>query len=368
MSRTRPAFLIIAAALQLEPPAAGPPVIGVIAVPRLLNVYAPTSGEPLVPRGVRIALRAKPAADSPVVASVTTPDDLVTVEYGYEAIGAIVHGRDGTWSLVRTAGGVSGWMAASDAGEFISLQALLDRTSVAYLTDGWDGVLVGSAGGRNRVEIQEDSARRFVGYIEPDVPDVDVVLKPGEDSEKRRESFRESLGSTSIGSRPGPNGTRVLSLEPGIVVPLFEKPTAATVAAHVQTNRVYNMLQTTHQSPPQVLVFDAQPGWYQVARENFGQWRTAPRVWLQATPLWRYHPVNEPREMKALAERAWGAESRDVRVLDFRNVDGRLWVEIELVAESECETLDPPEILARGWLPAHSSTGTLNIWYHPRGC
>jgi len=368
MPLSRAALLFIAAALQLELPTSGPPLIGIVAVPRLLNVYSPTTGEPVVPVDVRIALHAKPAAESPVVATVTKAEDLVTVEYRYEEIGAITYGREGTWSLLTTTSGVSGWIAAADAGEFSPLQALLARTSVAYLTETWDGVLFRSAGGRDRVEIREDPDRRFVGYVSPNVPDVDVVVKPGEDSEKLREAFRQSLRSTSIGSRRSPNGTHILSFEPGILVPVFENPTPATIAVHVQTNRAESVLQTTRDSPPQVLVFDVQPGWYQVAREDPVDWRTAPRLWLQATPLWTFHPVYDPGELKTLADRAWGPESRDVRVLDFRTVDGRLWVEIELIAQSECETLNPPQVLARGWLPAHSSAGALNLWYHSRGC
>jgi hypothetical protein len=368
MFLARSALIAIALVqLSFEPQTKGTPLIGVTEVSRLLRVYGP-AGEPVVPGNVRIPLRARPAADSPVIATITKPDDLTTVEYAYEELAAMVYARQGTWSLVKTADGVAGWMAAEDAGTFHGLQALLED-HMAYLTAEWDGTLFAAPGMTDRAPIADDPDRRLAGYVEPNVPDVRVVLQPGQDSEEVRSVYREAYRATGLGSGPGPDGTRILRVEPGVIVPLFENPNAVTVIAHVQTNRAGEVLQTTHQTPPQVLVFETRAGWYQVARENnYGEWRTAPRLWLQASPMWRFRPLSDGPQMKALAQRAWGPESRDVRVTAMRTIDGALWAEVELLYEHDCASIDKPVARARGWLPAHAPSGNLNVWYYPRGC
>ncbi len=363
MSLARLALVAIAVLqLPFEPQTNGTPLIGVVEVPALLSVYGP-AGEPIVPENVRIPLRARPSADAAVIATITKPDDLSTVEYTYEESAAMVHAREGTWSLVKTAGGTAGWIAAEDAGTFHSLEELLDE-HMAYLTEAWDGSLLAAPGSADRVLIPDDPDRRLAGYIEPNVPEVRIVLQPGQDPEEVRQTYR----ATGMGSRTAPDGTRILSLETGVLVPLFEKPNMISVAAHVQTNRADEVLQTTHQTPPQVLVFETQPGWYQVARENPTDWRAAPRLWLQASPLWRFRPVADGQPMRTLAERAWGPESRDVRVTGTRTIDGKLWAEVELITDHDCGRPGAGLVRGRGWIPAHAASGDLNVWYHSRGC
>ncbi len=314
---------IVVLPLPFAPQTKGTPLIGVAEVPRLLNVYG-SAGEPVVPDNVRIPLRARPLADSAVVATITKPEDLATVEYTYEESAAMVHAREGTWSLVKTAGGTAGWMAAEDAGTFHTLEELLGE-NMAYLTEAWDGTLFAAPGMTDRVLIPDDPDRQLAGYIEP-------------------------------------------SLEPGVIVPIFERPNELTSITTLQTNRAGEVLQTTHQMPPQVLVFETRPGWYQVARENDGEWRHAQRLWLQASPVWRFRPVADGQPMSTLAERAWGPESRDVRVTATRTIDGRLWAEVELITGHDCGGPGAGVVRVHGWLPAHAASGDLNVWYYPRGC
>jgi hypothetical protein len=329
MSFARAAVVAIAALqFSFEPQTGGTPMIGVVEVPKLLQVYSPTTGEPLAPTGVRIPLRAQPAGESPVVATVTKREDLATVEYMYEEAAAIVHPRQGSWCQVRTSGGVAGWIAAADAGNFLSLEELFDE-HMAYLTHAWDGRLFAGPGAADRVLVPDDPDRRLAGYLEPDVPNV----------------------------------------APGVVVPLFETQNSVTSVASVQTNRADEVLQTTHQIPHQVIVLETRPGWYQVARANHdGEWRSAARLWVQAFPVWRFRPVAEGQPMTALAERVWGPESRDVRVTGMRTVGDRLWVEVELITGHDCGAVGAGMVRARGWIPAHAPSGDLNVWYYPRGC
>lgn len=369
MSFVRLSVAVIAVVqLSFEPRTNGTPLIGVVEVPVLLRVSGP-AGEPVVPGNVRIRLRARPSTTGAVIATIARPDDLATVEYRYEEVAAMVYGREGMWSLVKSSTGIAGWMAAGDAGRFYSLEELLDG-HMAYLTEAWDGNLFAAPGTTDRVLIPDDPDRRLVGYIEPNVRDVRIVLQPGQDPEALRNAYREAYRATGIGSSPGPNGTHILSIEPGIIVPVFEKPNELTaVTTHIQTNRAGDMLQSTHQMPPQVLVFETRPGWYQVARENHvGEWRDAPRLWIQASPVWRFRPVADDAQMKELAARAWGPESRDVRVTGSRTIGGKLWADVELITAHDCGRPGADAVRVRGWVPAHAASGDLNVWYYPRGC
>jgi hypothetical protein len=99
-----------------------------------------------------------------------------------------------------------------------------------------------------------------------------------------------------------------------------------------------------------------------------GEWRDAPRLWIQATPVWRFRPVADDAQMKELAARAWGPESRDVRVTGSRTIGGKLWSEIELITGHDCGRPGADVVRVRGWVPAHAASGDLNVWYYPRGC
>jgi hypothetical protein len=58
----------------------------------------------------------------------------------------------------------------------------------------------------------------------------------------------------------------------------------------------------------------------------------------------------------------------DVRVKRQRTVNGKLWLEIEVISHSICESTEPPTIKARGWIKAHDATGTPTVWFPSRGC
>jgi hypothetical protein len=349
------------AAQFLNPP--GAPLIGVVEVPRVSGTYA-EDGTPIPPDPSRpVELRREPSDRSPVAASVTVLDQLETVEYTYEERAPIVYAREGDWSRVRTRAGIDGWLSPRDAGEFHPLQELL-REALAFLTDAWDGALYAAPGGTARVAIPDDPLRTMVGYIEPVLQRYRVMLRPDQDPEEVRKAFNVS----GMGSGPGPNGTRIYHFEIGTVTPVFEQPNiAGPIAFHIQTDRA-DELEGTGQSPPQIIVFENRGGWFEVADSSPGEWRRAKRRWLQVSPLWRFQAVKSDAEMAALAERALGPESRDATVLDFRMVDGALWVEVEIVYESECASIDPPKGRARGWVPAHARSGALNVWYYSRGC
>ncbi len=64
--------------------------------------------------------------------------------------------------------------------------------------------------------------------------------------------------------------------------------------------------------------------------------------------------------------RPYGSE--DVRVKELQTVNGKLWVEIEVISHSICESDKPPTIKASGWIPAHDKAGAPTVWFASRGC
>ena len=118
--------------------------------------------------------------------------------------------------------------------------------------------------------------------------------------------------------------------------------------------------------------------------------RTARGVaWLSPREAGRFHPIETlitrdltyltdawdgfvhaaPRSAKRIRvpqRRPYGPE--DVRVKELRTVDGRLWVEIEVISHSFCKSDKPVTVKASGWIPAHDEAGAPTVWFPSRGC
>ena len=63
-----------------------------------------------------------------------------------------------------------------------------------------------------------------------------------------------------------------------------------------------------------------------------------------------------------------GNDDRDARVKGFRTVNGQLWVEIEVISHTFCESVEPATVKARGWIRAHDATGAPTVWFPSGGC
>jgi hypothetical protein len=357
------ALAVVCAALTSAPQQRPLRAIGIVEVPRLFtDVASANGGFERRDSGARLLLRREPSADSPVVATISSLKGIDVAEFTYEEEGALAYGREREWSLLKTTDGSVGWLAPEDAGPFHSLETLLE--GLPYLTDAWDGHLSASPGAARRARVPSDPRRRMIGYLVPQLEEVRVVLKPGEDPEE----VRKRHGGGSMGSAPGPNGTRILYFDRAVWVQAFERPDRlASVAARFQTDRCNAALEATGGFPAQVMVFDRQPGWFQVAL-NREDWRESPRVWIEEAPVWRFHAVTAEAERERLAEEVWGREDSGVRVAGFRRVDDTLWVDVEVLSHSPCRSGDQPTVTARGWIAAHDSSGAPTIWFSSRGC
>jgi hypothetical protein len=62
------------------------------------------------------------------------------------------------------------------------------------------------------------------------------------------------------------------------------------------------------------------------------------------------------------------APGTSVKVTEFRRVGDRLWVHVEVLSDSPCQSPENPSVVQRGWLPAHASSGEPTVWFYSRGC
>ncbi|MCP1726576.1 hypothetical protein J2T60_000541 [Natronospira proteinivora] len=58
----------------------------------------------------------------------------------------------------------------------------------------------------------------------------------------------------------------------------------------------------------------------------------------------------------------------EVRVVEFDEIEGELWIHIEVMSHSICEPGEEPTVTDQGWLPAYGPSGELTLWFHSRGC
>jgi hypothetical protein len=291
---------------------------------------------------------------------------LPTEEYEYEAPAAVVLQQHDRWFKLRLADGTA-WVHASERDRFMSLEELLENNETTVRTESWDGRLA-RAPGENLVPVPSDPRRRLIGYLTPVLEEVSIVVEPGQDPE----AIRKKYGGRSMGSIRRPDGsTRLLYFDEGTAVEAFERPDRqAGVVALFQNDRagILRGLQGTYPTP--VFVFDQQPGWFQVARrsDDWNDWRTEPRLWVEDTAAWHFTAVTDQGERERLANESWGVEYDSLRVIGFRRVGDQLWIHVELLTHSFCESAQEPVVTARGWIPAHDTSGEPTVWFSSRGC
>jgi hypothetical protein len=296
---------------------------GIVEVPAVFNRYS-TDGKPIPPEK-NVEIRTRPAADSSGAATITDPGQLESQEYGYEESGAVVYARDRNWSLVRTRSGVIGWLSPEDAGEYHSLEALLeDHNDVAHLTDAWDGTISAAPANATRRRVPIEPSRLVVGYLEP-------------------------------------------ATEDSTLHPVFDRPDLeGRIVAHVATVNPERTLKITGGIPYKIVVRDRRAGWFRVALTEETEGEAVP-AWVQASAIWRFHAATSEAEQLQLATDAWGPGHPDVRTVGTRRIGDVLWVEIEVLNHSFCVG-QTPVVRERGWIPAHAPSGAVNIWYSSRGC
>jgi hypothetical protein len=154
------------------------------------------------------------------------------------------------------------------------------------------------------------------------------------------------------------------------------------VGVHLTDPVTHNKLPTEEYDyeAPGAVVLEQRGDWFRV-RLSDGS------AWLRASGKSEFYPLqrlftNSPTHLtdgfdRRLAASPGGTLSirsdsvlagQSVNVLDFRDVAGRLWVRVEVMSWSLCESVETPTVLARGWVPAHAASGKPVVWFSSRGC
>jgi hypothetical protein len=286
--------------------------------------------------------------------------ELPTDEYEEEEPhAAVVVETRGRWFKLRLTDGAA-WYQASGEDRYFSLEALLRRRP-AHLTEAWDRTLAGTAGGVRR-RLPVDSRRRVIGYAEPVLETMRVVLASGQDPEE----IRRRYNVTYMPSEPGPNGTLVLHFDKGVPVHAFERPDrAAAPVASFHTDASHHALRTASANPPKVAVFERRTGWLQVALLR-DDWKAEPRAWIEDTAAWRFRALDTDADRTEFEDNAFGRENPNVRLVGSRVVAGALWLQIDMMSHTIYDSDQPPRVIATGWVRAHGPAGRPVVWFYSR--
>ena len=128
---------------------------------------------------------------------------------------------------------------------------------------------------------------------------------------------------------------------------------------------------------PAAIVLEEQKPWFRVRLSNGA-------AWVRGSENNEYYPLEEllfngltyiaDASEPALRDHpdgvvvATASPGDSVQVVDFMTVDNQLWLLVEVLSHSVCESSDEPRVLFQGWLRAHGSSGQPSVWFYSRGC
>ena len=326
-------------------------LVGVVLLPEVFGTPTALDGVDTVPRRASrsASLRERPSRSAPVVATISGIEDVAVVEAGYEIPAAEVYDRQGSWLLLRTSKGVEGWIEERFRGRYYSIESLL-RDGLLYLTGAADGRIFDAPNGK-RIAIPENPDRRVVGVLSFIAP---RVRSRGTRAEATR---RGCDFSGRVNQSEG-----VLDCPPSIQVTLYTSPSSdAPIHSTFNTAAENIPLQWIGEGYP---VFDSVRGWYQVALQFTS---VTERAWMQEGPAFQFHPAESREKREDLASEVW-PETLGVDLRETRQVDGMLWLRIDVHSTGACSSDGPDRVLASGWIPAYTSTNDLTMWFYARGC
>ncbi len=288
-----------------------------------------------------------------------TAQELPVEEYEEEAPrAAIVVETRGRWAKLRLPDGAA-WIEIRQNDDYLSLEELLQLRQ-AYLTETWDRTLWETPSGRAR-RVPGDPRRHLIAYVEPILERLRIVIGADQDPEEIRKQHNASYMRWSS----GPNGTRIIYMERGTEVRVFERPDrAAPVVATCLTDECDRTLRSMG-SPAQVAVFDRRPGWLQVALREL-DWKDDRRVWIEDASVWRVHAFASETARQDFENQLFGTDQPTVRFIRSRTVEGRLWLYVEVLSHTIYDSDEPPRVVAAGWVPAHDAAGRSVVWFFSR--
>ena len=133
---------------------------------------------------------------------------------------------------------------------------------------------------------------------------------------------------------------------------------------------------------PAAMVLERRGRWFRVRLPDGAAWiqaserdefhpldRLLPQRLTYLTSAWDGGLAASPGAARVGARQAGTSPEPHVRVVELRQVDDDLWVRVEVLSHSVCDpAVAEPVVTARGWLPAHTASGELTIWFFARGC
>ncbi len=131
---------------------------------------------------------------------------------------------------------------------------------------------------------------------------------------------------------------------------------------------------------PAAIVVDRQQHWYKIRLTDGAAWLQAPRrsefLGLDRLLTGKLTYLTEEWDGR-LAASAGGLlrgdvrsdlSERPVRVTEVRRASGDIWIHVDILETSPCDTGGDPPVTSGGWVRAHAVSGELTVWFYSRGC
>ena len=131
---------------------------------------------------------------------------------------------------------------------------------------------------------------------------------------------------------------------------------------------------------PAAIVLAQNDRWYQIRLADGA-------AWVRATSRDEFKPLAAlfDQALTALTEHFTGrlrnspggafigqrfTDNQSVRVLEIRQQGDAQWINVEVLDYSPCSVPvgKEPQVIGRGWLPAHAESGEPTVWFSSRGC
>jgi hypothetical protein len=187
-----------------------------------------------------------------------------------------------------------------------------------------------------------------------------------------------------------------------VEISLYATPTHERLVGSIRVARHWTLPECSGllvnvdlQQPPRVFELPTREFAYEapaaIVLEERGRWFRLQlghdSAWLRASGRDEYLPLEKllPAGLTYLTDASDGRLSASpgaapsarrerfpagshVRVVAFQRDGGQLWVHVEVMSHSICESAEQPAVVGNGWMPAHSNTGEPTVWFFSRGC
>ena len=186
----------------------------------------------------------------------------------------------------------------------------------------------------------------------------------------------------SIAIFAAPNGTRIGSIEVDQHWSFAPHGGCEGLEVRVHQGDTRTELPTREHAyeEPAAIVLAQQGRWFKIRLQDGA-------AWVAATSRDEFKPLTAlfDQALTSLTEHFTGrlrsapggaltgsrfTANQSVKVLEVRDVGGAPWLHVEVLDYSPCTVPvgKEPQVIARGWMPAHADSGEPTVWFSSRGC